>query len=178
VQGFGALDRGYGERMDMSDTKNELDIAQIVSQYGAMVYRILHIRLHEPADVEDLYQEVFMRLMRSNPAFHDEDHMRAWLCRVAINLSRDLYRSGWHKHTVPISEADVLTWEEPGESEVVQAVRQLPENMRMAVHLHYYEGYAANEIARILGKKENTVYSDLSRARKKLRKILSPQRND
>lgn len=156
----------------MSDTKQPLDIAQIVSQHGDMIYRILRIRLKELADVEDIYQEVFLRLMRSKPQLTDESHLRAWLCRVAINLSNDLYRSPSRKRTVPLMDSDEMIWEDPGESEVVQAVGKLPENMKLAVHLHYYEGYSAVEIAEMLGKKENTVYSDLSRARKKLRRLL------
>ena len=156
----------------MSDSKQPLDIAQIVSQHGDMIYRILRVRLKEQADVEDIYQEVFLRLMRSRPEINDEDHLRAWLCRVAINLSNDLYRSPWQKRTVPFAETDEMTWEDPGESEVMQAVSRLPDNMRLAIHLHYYEGYSAVEIAEMLGKKENTVYSDLSRARKKLHRML------
>ena len=156
----------------MRDTKQDLEIADIVARYGDMVYRILRIRLRELADVEDLYQEVFLRLMRSKPVLNDEEHLRAWLCRVAVNLSNDLYRSGWHRHTVSITDVDAMAWEDPGESEVMQAVRKLPVNMRLAVHLHYYEGYAATEIAEMTGKKVNTIYSDLNRARKRLKNIL------
>ena len=57
-------------------------------------------------------------------------------------------------------------------SEVLEAVLSLPEKYRNVIYLHYYEDYPAVEIARILGKKENTVYSWLSRARELLRERL------
>ena len=56
--------------------------------------------------------------------------------------------------------------------EVLEAVLSLPVKYKDAVYLHYYEGYSAAEIGNILGKKENTVYSLLSRGRMLLRKKL------
>lgn len=148
------------------------DVAQVIAVHGDMVYRILRLRLKEQADVEDIYQEVFLRLMQGRPQITDAEHLRAWLCRVAINLSHDFYRSAWQQRTFPLTTADAMTMEDPEESSIVKAVSALPNNMRLAVHLHYYEGYSAVEIATIIGRKENSVYSDLNRARKKLRKLL------
>ena len=59
-----------------------------------------------------------------------------------------------------------------GSKEVLEAVLQLPEKYRRVVYLFYYEGYSAVEIAGILGKKENTVYTWLSRAKGILREKL------
>ena len=56
--------------------------------------------------------------------------------------------------------------------EVLEAVLSLPEKYKDAIYLHYYEGYTAAEIGRILGKKENAVYSLLSRGREMLREKL------
>ena len=57
-------------------------------------------------------------------------------------------------------------------SNVLHAVKALPENYRNTIYLHYYEGYTASEIGRILGVKKNTVLSWLSRGRECLRKEL------
>ena len=62
--------------------------------------------------------------------------------------------------------------EEEDLSFVWEAVKQLPEKYREAVHLLYQEGYSTGEIAKILGRKEATVRSDLMRARTQLRNIL------
>ena len=58
------------------------------------------------------------------------------------------------------------------EREVLEAVLALPEKYRRVVYLHDYEGYTAPEIAQILGTKENTVYTQLSRGRGLLRDVL------
>ena len=58
------------------------------------------------------------------------------------------------------------------ETDTLKAVKSLPENYRNTIYLHYYEGYTAKEIGRILDAKENTVLSWLSRGREALRKEL------
>ena len=73
--------------------------------------------------------------------------------------------------------------EKPGEeeadhSEVLEAVLSLPEKYKDAVYLYYYEGYSAEEIGGILGKKTNTVYTLLARARQMLRVKLEGVTDD
>ena len=60
--------------------------------------------------------------------------------------------------------------------EVLEAVLALPGKYKDVIYLHYYEGYSAFEIGRILGKKENTVYSLLSRGRGMLKEELGGER--
>ena len=61
--------------------------------------------------------------------------------------------------------------------EVLEAVLALPRKYRDAVYLHYYEGYTAAEIGKLLGKNTNTVYTLLTRAREQLRKTLGGDRD-
>ena len=90
-----------------------------------------------------------------------------------MNGCRDLARSrkrwGWE----PLDEN--IPFSQPEESALFQAVMALPEKLRVTVHLHYYEGYTTAEIAPMLGVREGTVRSLLSRARGKLRVLLTDE---
>ena len=117
------VDDTQNEQSEISRVIGNVDLAAAIEQHGDMVYRILRVRMQEWADVDDLYQEVFLRLMRNTTPFKDETHIRAWLCRVAVNLSHDLHKSFWQRHTVSIEQAEELAGEDKYESAVVLAVK-------------------------------------------------------
>lgn len=159
-------------------TPDNQEVEAAIAEYGDMVYRILRLHLHEKADVEDMYQEVFIRYMKNRRPFKDENHRKAWLCRVAINLTKDFQRSFWRKRVVSMDQATDLMWQDSEEQSVVQAVQALPPIMKTVVHLHYYEGYSAVELSKLLGRNLNSIYSDLSRARKKMKNLLGDDETD
>ena len=93
--------------------------------------------------------------------------------RVAINDCKDFLKSFFRRNTVPMQAVMELEAEIPRDhQDVLEAVLALPKRYKDVIYLHYYEGYTANEIGQILGKKENTVYSLLSRGRGMLKKEL------
>ena len=143
-----------------------------VERYGQMVYRLAYARTGSRADAEDVAQEVFLRLVRKGPVFRDEEHGKAWLLRVTANCAGDLFRSPWRKRSRPLEEAAALAAPEREENHVLEAVFSLPERYRAVVHLFYYEELSTAEIAAILGQKEGTVRTRLSRARGMLRTLL------
>ena len=138
-------------------------------QFTDTVYRIALHNTSNFSDAEDVTQEVFIKLLESNKAFRDSEHLKAWLIRVTINLCRDkmkkLSRETLVENVLPYNRGEEKT-------DVLEAVKALPEKYRNAVYLHYYEGYTAKEIGKILDAKENTVLSWLSRGRDALRKEL------
>lgn len=150
---------------------------QLVCRYGQMVYRLAYARTGSREDAEDITQETFLRLVRSDPNFNDEMHCRAWLLRVAANCAADLFRSPWKRTHRPLEEAKLLAAEEPDPqfSSVLEAVLSLPEDYRIPVHLFYYEGMSIAEIAAALGKREGTIRTRLNRARKMLRNKLGEE---
>lgn len=149
---------------------------QIVERYGSMVYRLAYARTGQRSDAEDVTQEVFLRLVRAGPAFQDEEHQKAWLLKVTAHCAGDLLRSPWHKRRRPLEEADGMIAPEPQEeSGVLEAVLALPERYRTVIHLFYYEELSVAEIAAILGKREGTVRTRLSRARGMLRALLDEE---
>ena len=138
-------------------------------QFTDTVYRVALHNTANFSDAEDVTQEVFVKLFETNKAFRDSEHLKAWLIRVTINLCRDKMKKSSRETLV-----ENVFPNKPNEdkSDVLEAVKALPEKYRNAIYLHYYEGYTAKEIGKILDAKESTVLSWLSRGRDALRKEL------
>ncbi len=153
--------------------RSEEDINRAIEQYADMVKRICVLHLKNHADTEDIFQTVFLKYALHTAAFQSAEHEKAWLIRVTLNACRDLLRSFFRSRTVSLDEIAQQTAAVSDESrEVLQAVLQLPEKYRKAIYLHYYEGYTAPQIGRILGKNANTVYTLLTRGRQLLKQEL------
>lgn len=158
--------------------RGEEEAARAIGQYGDMVRRLCLVHLKNPADTEDIFQNVFLKYVLSPVVFESPEHEKAWLIRVTINACRDLVKSFFRSRTVPLEE--LLDQPAPlseEHREVLEAVLALPPKYRDAVYLHYYEGYTAAEIGKLLGKNTNTVYTLLTRAREQLRKTLGGDRD-
>ena len=149
---------------------------QIVDDYADMVYRIALNQTRRVPDAEDVVQDVYEKLLHYNGAFESEEHLKAWLLRVAINRCRDLTRAAHQKDTELDENLPAPDAFEDGS--VLDAVRALPENYRNAIYLHYYEGYTAAEIGRMMGAPSNTVLSWLRRARAQLHTMLKEEIED
>ena len=144
---------------------------ETVRRYSDMVYRLAFARTGNTADAEDVYQEVFLRYLRSDPQFTSEEHRKAWLLRVGARCAADVLRAPWRRREGPLDDG-LPAPEPPGEGGVVEAVLALPAKYRTAVHLYYYEELSVAEIAAVLGKSEGAVKSRLFRARALLRRYL------
>ncbi|MEE0763130.1 MAG: sigma-70 family RNA polymerase sigma factor [Acutalibacteraceae bacterium] len=153
-------------------SEHEANLA--IEKYGDMVKRICFLHLKNEFDTEDIFQNVFIKYLVYEGEFENSEHEKAWLARVTINLCKDFLKSAFRKNTVSmeyLSENTPAAQDEE-KREVLRAVLSLPDKYKNAVYLHYYEGYTAGEIGKIIGKKENSVYTLLARAREKLKKIL------
>lgn len=158
--------------------RSEEEAARAIERYGDMVRRLCLVHLKNPADTEDIFQNVFLKYVLSPVVFESPEHEKAWLIRVTLNACKDLVKSFFRSRTVPLEELldqPVPLSEE--HKEVLEAVLALPPKYRDAVYLHYYEGYTAAEIGKLLGKNTNTVYTLLTRAREQLRKTLGGDRD-
>ncbi len=145
-------------------------LEELVERYTNTMLRMAAAILGDPCEAEDVVQDAFLRYLEKRPEFRDEGHQRAWLLTVTANGCKSRLRA---RKRHPMTQL-LDTYPAPdGESrEVLEAVLALPANQRAAVHLHYYEGYTTDEIARILGQRPGTVRSHLSRARETLRRTL------
>ena len=152
--------------------RSEEAVREAIDRYADMVKRICFIHLKNETDTEDIFQTVFLKYAMSDVVFTNETHEKAWLIRVTLNVCKDLLKSFFRRHTVPLDAYVGELGAAQDHSEVLEAVLALPEKYRRVVYLHDYEGYTAPEIAEILGIKENTVYTQLTRGRALLRDVL------
>lgn len=157
--------------------RSELQVSLAIEKYADLVKRICMLNLKNYADTEDTFQTVFLKYAMSSIDFENDSHEKAWFIRVAMNASRDLLKNFFKCKTISIEE--VLESSMPScdgidskYKEVLEAVLNLPAKYRDVIYLHYYEGYTAPEIAKILKKNVNTIYTNLTRARKLLRDDL------
>lgn len=148
---------------------------QVFVRYSKTVYRLAYARTGSTADADDILQDVFMRYLRRRPELSCEEHRKAWLLKAALNCSKSLLKSPWRK-TKPLPEG--LGRAHGEKSEVFYAVAELPETMRVVIHLHYYEGYPVAEIAGLLRLTESAVKTRLFRARKLLESKLKGENMD
>ena len=153
--------------------RSEDELNRVIALYSDMIKRICLIHLKKHADTEDIFQTVFLKYALHSASFASEEHEKAWFIRVTLNACKDLSRSLFRRRTVPLEEiAELPAQLTPDNREVLEAVLSLPAQYKSAVYLHYYEGYTTPEISRILGKRVNTVYTLLTRAKKMLKEKL------
>ena len=146
-------------------------ICQAVRQYSPMLLRLAATRLPSIADAEDAVQEAFIRLLDRRPVFQDAEHEKAWLIRVTLQRAADIRRKKVRE--TPLDAAiEVCGLGREPETELLSAVRALPEKYGAVIHLYYYEGYSVKEIAKLLGLPAPTVGTRLARGRERLRQML------
>ena len=146
------------------------ELEQVMKIYGNMVYRLAYSQTRSKTDAEDIYQDVFLRYFQKYPSFDSEEHRKAWFLRVTLNQSRTLFRSAWFRYTVPLEDQVVFT--EPEERKLDEALAQMKSGDRKLLRLYYYEGLSVREIGQLLKRKESTVRTQLTRARRRLAEIM------
>lgn len=142
----------------------------VLNRYADSVYRLALARTRHRESAEDIVQEVFLALMERKEPFESEEHLKAWLLRVAINRCGKLFASGWFRKTEPLTED--FPAQTPEDSGVLEEMEKMSKTDRTILYLYYYEDYNLLEIAGMLHQKETTVRSRLFRARNRLRKRL------
>ena len=143
---------------------------RVYETYGPSLYRFCLLQMKNPADAEDVLQDVFVKRLYQAPRFKSPEHERSWLYRVALNLCRDQWRRS-RRSELPLEAAAGVSLP-PAELSLLDQVSNLPEKQRTVLHLHYYQGYNLQEIARLLGVTVPAVKMRLKRGREALRKEL------
>ena len=143
-----------------------------IDQYGDMIRKICFLNLKNEADCQDVFQNVFFKYATYDSPFESLEHEKAWLIRVTVNECKNTFKNIFKK-TVDIDQIRNIQSEENfGNSDLMTEVLKLPKNYKLAIYLHYYEGYTADQIGKILNRKVNSIYSDLKRGREMLKKQL------
>ena len=152
-----------------------------IEKYLKMVYRISFHYFGNREDAEDVSQDVFVKLYSSNIKLESEEELKAWLIRVTTNACHNYFRNPFRKRKTEIDEKELenIIGTSSSEQEIVNrkvvmdAVMSLPEHYRIIVYLFYYEEYSIGQISKILKIKETTIQTRLSRARGKLKIVLT-----
>lgn len=168
----------------------------LMQRYRGPLYGYLVRMLNSKDDAEDLFQEVFLRVLRHAGRFEAGRRFRPWLYTIAGNMVRNTYRWRSYRQNVPLDREDdegqSLAGQLQGEGEapsapaeraevadaVRTAVESLPPKGRVALVLFYYQGLSYEEVSEALEIPLGTVKSRIHNAMKRLGKALEPQKDD
>ncbi len=143
-------------------------IEQTIKKYSPSMLKTAFSLLKSTADAEDAVQDAFIKLITKAPEFENDEHCKAWLLRVTVNISKNMLKSAKRKN-LPLTEEIPYSEKSDG---VLPYVLSLDEKYRAVIHLYYYENYSINEIGEIMSLSSATVGTRLARGRKMLEKLL------
>lgn len=103
----------------------------LIEQYQKHLYAIAFNICRNQQDAEDVVQDTFIQYHTYKKEFDTEEHIRAWLIRVAINKAKNITRSFWHRNKCNLEEyMETLTFETPESETLFDTVMKLPEKYR------------------------------------------------
>lgn len=149
----------------------KISCENVIAEYSDLVYRIAITQVKNKQDAEDIFQEVFVSLIKNINDIENETHLKHWLIRATINRCKNHHLCFW-KRQVHLQDgngysefSDKQEEENDTIDEVRKAISMLPLKLRYVVYLHYYEEYSINEIAAVLEVPSGTIKSRLHTAR-------------
>ena len=172
------MDTGIKSSRGFYMTKEgNITVNEAIDRYADMVYRLALTQMKNRTDADDLFQEVFVRLVSHIQDLESWEHVKAWLIRVTINCAKKHFDQYWNKNVDYMDEPERVADEDTGyglaeDHPVRTAVQKLPPKYRLVIHLYYFEERTVAEIAELTGQKESTVKSQMHRAREMLRGLL------
>jgi RNA polymerase sigma-70 factor (ECF subfamily) len=162
----------------------EVDLAALVDTYSALLFRVAHSILRNPAEAEDVVQDVFIRVIEHQHKLSTIRDMRVWLVRIAWNLALDrrqrirpdqideLFAQSLTAANMP---ADQALDEAQRATAVLREMERLPKKERQVLLLSALEELSTTEIAAVVGRSESAVRALLFRARSRLRTRLTKE---
>ncbi|MFI3249459.1 MAG: sigma-70 family RNA polymerase sigma factor [Eubacteriales bacterium] len=148
------------------------ELEYLIEQYADTILRLAYSYLKNIHDAQDISQSVLEKLYVNNPKFKDSNHEKAHILRMAVNLCKDYLKSANYRNVTPLELCPEVVAPEESDGTVLFAVNQLEKKYRIAIYLHYFEGYTADEIGKILKTPAPTIRTRLVRARAKLKTLL------
>ncbi|MTL37600.1 sigma-70 family RNA polymerase sigma factor, partial [Turicibacter sanguinis] len=131
---------------------------------------------------EDIFQEVFYKVMKNYHKFEHLSSEKTWLIRITINTCKDLLRTSWLRRVTTfgtLEEQNQTQYEQPfdmtqseSNNELYEMIMKLPQRYKEVILLFYYEDFSYDEMAKILNIPKGTVQSRLARGREKLKKMM------
>lgn len=147
-------------------------LGQLIIASEDTMYHVAKTLLYSDADCADAIQETIVKAFTNLHTLRQDSYAKTWLVRILINECYAFMRRG--KRVVSLEEYQFqeTAGEQADYSDLYEAVRQLPKNIRICVTLYYLEGYSVKETAELLGISESAVKNRLARARAKMRSEL------
>ena len=148
---------------------NEQQLTELYWQHADMVYRVCftYLKGHK-ADAEDATQSVFLNVIRKGVP-ENVVSVKAWLITCAVNRCKNMLRLTY-RQDVPLEDRYARA---DARDETLELILRLPKPQRLSIYLHYYEGYNARQIGRVLQKSESTVWGYLHKGRNTLKRQLT-----
>lgn len=151
-------------------------VQELFEKYQNNLYIVACNICKNAEDAKDVVQDTFIQYYSAKKEFDNEQHIRAWLIRVAINKAKNVNGTFWRKNKISLEDyMESLVFETPESEELFETVMHLPEKYRIVIHLFYYEEYSVHEIADILKLSESNVKVRLSRGRSLLKEKLQEE---
>ena len=150
---------------------------ELFDRFYSMIHAFCYRSCLDQAQAQDLAQETFIKAARSLGKYRGDSTFKAWLYRIATNTTHDWLRQKMRQNR--LAEAVAEQWTdnsmvcEPDHSRVTEALRALPNDLRLAIVLTFYEGMNHAAAAQVLGCAETTVSWRVFRAKRKLKALLS-----
>lgn len=148
------------------------EFERTADKYSDAIFRCAYSYCGNKSDAEDVVQETFIKYLKKSPTFKDETQEKAWLLRVAINLCKDLKKSYWYKNRSDLDDNIVDASAALKQTDIWDCINRLPPKYRIVIELYFNEGYKICEIAKIIGAKQSTVGSRLTKAKQMLSEAL------
>jgi len=155
-------------------------LERIMAESERRVLRLALRLLSNPQDAQDAAQEAFLRLYKHLQRLDETHGYEAWLTRVTVNVCRDIARGrrrsvGLEEAPEPVAHSDTAHDAERGQQRAIvrRGLSLLGAKERAAIVLRDVEGLSTREVASLLGSSENTVRSQISTARLKLREFTT-----
>jgi RNA polymerase sigma-70 factor (ECF subfamily) len=168
------------------------EFARLIEAYSGQIYRLALKMVQNPQDAEDILQETFIKAYQALPKFEGRSSLSTWLYRIATNEALMFLRK---KHPVQVSVDEPLKNDEGDErprqivdwcclpedelmstearANLDRSIQELPESLRAVFLLRDIEGLSTRDTADVLDISESAVKTRLSRARFRLRELLS-----
>ena len=147
---------------------NSGNFPQYYREHIQTVYRIALGIVRIPEEAEDIVTDCFTEMIKK-AEFADERHLKAWLIITAEHRALNVVKSARIKRTVPLEQLPERVSRHDESSGLREMVLSLPDKLKTATYLYYYEDMPVAEIAAALGISENNVYRRLAQARKLLK---------
>lgn len=154
--------------------KSEEEIKELVDNHSSLIFRISYCILSNPEDAKDAVQETFLKYITKAPEFNDEEHKKAWLIKVATNISKNMLMFHLRRETINLNDIENIGINEE-DFETFELIMNLPTKHKIVMTLYYIEGYRSKEIAEIIGISEEAVRKRLQKGRELLKREIEKE---